>query len=254
MLHGAGDAGGGGDGPVDRTRYPYRMKDLCEKTGLPRQVVHFYIQQGLVPEGFKTSRNMGWYGDEHVERIRLVRQLQHERFLPLKAIRAMLEQRDEVFSPAQRVLLGDVKTLLRGRSVVPSGDRPDTVTVEELCARAGVTARDFDDLLALGLFAVSTTGGREVIARDDAWIVEFWGEMQSLGFTRERGFSPADIAIYDDAITRLFDRQARVLAGRIAQMPVPDAARMLEHALPMVGTLLARLHLAKARNFFAAMG
>ena len=78
--------------------------------------------------------------------------------------------------------------------------------------------------------------------------------MQSLGFTRERGFSPADIAIYDDAITRLFDRQARVLAGRIAQMPVPDAARMLEHALPMVGTLLARLHLAKARNFFAAMG
>ena len=239
---------------VDREKFPYRMKDLCEKAGVPRQVVHFYIQQGLVPEGFKTSRNMGWYSEAHVERIRLVRQLQHERFLPLKAIRAMLEQRDEVFSPAQRMLLGEVKARLRGRSVVPSGDRPDTVAVEDLCLRAGVTRRDFDEIAALGLFAVSTDGGRDVLARDDAWLIELWGELQSVGFTRERGFTPADLAIYDEAITALFDRQARLMAERVSQMPVDDAARMLEQALPMVGVLLSRLHLSKARNFFATVG
>ena len=71
---------------------PYRMKDLCRLTGLPRQVIHFYIQQGLVPEGHKTGRNMAYYGDEHVRRVRLVRTLQHERFLPLKASRALLER------------------------------------------------------------------------------------------------------------------------------------------------------------------
>lgn len=242
-----------GDG-VDREKFPYRMKELCERTGVPRQVVHFYIQQGLVPEGHKTSRNMGWYGDAHVERIRLVRQLQHERFLPLKAIRAMLEQRDEVFSPSQRMLLGEVKARLRGRSVVPSGDRPDTVAVEDLCKRAGVSRRDFNEIAEIGLFAVSEEGGRDVIARDDAWLIELWGEFQSVGFTRERGFSPADLAIYDEAISALFDRQARLMAERVAQMPVDDAARMLEQALPMVGMLLSRLHLTKARNFFAAMG
>lgn len=244
---------GSGEG-VDREKFPYRMKELCEKTGVPRQVVHFYVQQGLVPEGHKTSRNMAWYGDEHVERIRLVRQLQHERFLPLKAIRAMLEQRDEVFSPSQRMLLGEVKARLRGRSVVPSGDRPDTVAADELCTRAGVTRRDFDEIADLGLFAVLEEGGRRLIARDDAWLIELWGEMQSVGFTRERGFSPADLAIYDEAITQLFDRQARLMAGRVAQMPADEAARMLEQGLPLVGMLLSRLHLTKARNFFAAMG
>ena len=45
----------------------YRMKDLCELTGLPRQVIHFYIQQGLVPEGHKTGPNMAYYGEEHLE-------------------------------------------------------------------------------------------------------------------------------------------------------------------------------------------
>ena len=39
----------------------YRMKDLCEASGLPRQAIHFYIQQGLLPPGQKTGRNMAWY-------------------------------------------------------------------------------------------------------------------------------------------------------------------------------------------------
>ena len=32
---------------LDEARWMYRMKDLCEATGLPRQAIHFYIQQGL---------------------------------------------------------------------------------------------------------------------------------------------------------------------------------------------------------------
>ena len=32
------------------------MKDLCAQTGLSRQAIHFYIQQGVVPEGKKTGQ------------------------------------------------------------------------------------------------------------------------------------------------------------------------------------------------------
>ena len=42
---------------LDEDRWCYRMKDLCEATGLPRQAIHFYIQQGLLPAGRKTGRN-----------------------------------------------------------------------------------------------------------------------------------------------------------------------------------------------------
>ena len=70
---------------LDPDRWCYRMKDLCESSGLPRQAIHFYIQQGLLPPGRKTGRNMAWYTDEHIERLRLIKKLQHEQFLPLKA-------------------------------------------------------------------------------------------------------------------------------------------------------------------------
>ncbi len=29
--------------PARNADYPYRMKDLCDRTGLPRQAIHFYI-------------------------------------------------------------------------------------------------------------------------------------------------------------------------------------------------------------------
>ena len=35
--------------------WPYKMRDLCRITGMPRQAIHFYIQQGLVPPGRKTG-------------------------------------------------------------------------------------------------------------------------------------------------------------------------------------------------------
>ena len=69
----------------------YRMRDLCALTGLSRQAIHFYIQQGLLPPGHKTGRNTAFYGPEHVERVNVIRRLQHELFLPLKAIRALLD-------------------------------------------------------------------------------------------------------------------------------------------------------------------
>ncbi|HMY59542.1 MAG TPA: MerR family transcriptional regulator, partial [Pseudomonadota bacterium] len=71
-----------------------RMKDLCARTGLPRQAIHFYIREGLLPEGRKTGRNMAYYGEEHIERIALIRRLQEERFLPLRAIKVVLGAKD----------------------------------------------------------------------------------------------------------------------------------------------------------------
>lgn len=238
---------------VDRERFPYRMKDLCEKTGVPRQVVHFYIQQGLVPDGHKTGRNMAYYGDQHVERIRLVRQLQHERFLPLKAIRAMLEQRDEIFSPAQRRLLAEVKTKLRG-TLLPPPEQRESVAVSESLRALDISLEDFRELVEVGLLAVVHRDGEEHIARDDLWLLELWVEIRAAGFTRERGFAPRDFAIFEEAISRLFDQETRLMADRLGQLPPDEAARMLEQGIPLISTFLSRYHQTRARNFFATVG
>src|SRR5262245_24764303 len=163
-------------GRPDRARWPYRMQDLSERTGVPRQVVHFYIREGLLPEGHKTGRNMAYYGEEHLARIRLVRRLQEERFLPLRAIKALIDGGDAEFVPSQQRLLAEVKREL-GAELRPSEDGGST-GVAALLRRTGVERRDLEALARLGL--VRLRGGRRSasrVASEDAWVVELWGEV-----------------------------------------------------------------------------
>ncbi len=258
------DAGGARrEGPPpdsDRARgaHVYKMKDLCDKAGVSRQLVHFYIQQGLLPEGKKTGKNMAYYTEQHLERLLLVRKLQHEHFLPLKAIRALLEERDEAFSPAQQKHMREVRAALPESLTGPEGPRP-TVDGQALAERLGLTREDLDEIVDAGLLAVAeeqdlATGARRlVISGDDTWRLEHYAELRAAGFTRERGFSTRDLALYDDAIQRLVVKEARVLAACFGALSPAEVAALLERAMPIVGSLIARLHTEKARNLFATL-
>ena len=50
--------------------------------------------RGCCREPVKTSRNMAYYPPEFVERIRLIKQLQEERFMPLRVIKELLDAAD----------------------------------------------------------------------------------------------------------------------------------------------------------------
>ncbi len=230
--------------------HSYRMKDLCERTGLPRQAIHFYIQQGLLPQGHKTGRNMAYYGEEHVQRLLLIRRLQHERFLPLKAIRALLDEQEGVFSPTQRVFLADIRARLVGK-LSPAQNQVARVAAGELLERTGVIRQDFDKLVEMGLFGAGTDEhGATVISSSDAWIVETWAEIQKIGFNAAHGFSVTDFAFYEEAINQLFQRETVMLRERLATLDPAVAARMLESVIPILNEFIARYHGTLIRNFF----
>lgn len=232
-------------------RFRYRMKDLCELTGLGRQAIHFYIQRGILPPGHKTGRNMAYYGEEHLERLRLIKKLQEERFLPLKAIAAILDDTESAFTEGQRAFLLGVKHRL-SRSL---GAGPGEVEVAPLLSRLGIAREDFDRMVELELIGRGrNSSGEDVIASDAVWLLEAYAEAQRLGFVKELGFGVDDLVMYDEIAQQLFQREAITLASRIPKMAPEQAAEMIERVLPLVHTLVDGLHRAKIRNFLASLG
>jgi len=75
-----------------------RMGELVKKTGVQKETIHFYINQGLLPRPLKTSKNMAYYDEGYVRRIKLIKELQLKRFLPLKVIKELLTQSSESMS------------------------------------------------------------------------------------------------------------------------------------------------------------
>jgi len=236
---------------VDRDRYPYRMKDLCELTGLDRQTVHFYIAQGLVPEGRKTGRNMAYYGREHVDRIRLVREMSQERFLPLKAVKAALEGEDGDFTPRQRELIRAVKTRVSG-SIRPHRERRP-IAADALLSAHGVERRELDAMAELGLLSLVTVDGEPHVAEDDAYLIELWGRLRSAGFTRARGFTTEDLREYERAIDTVVKFEVRVFTERLQDLSPSEASRMVDRGVPLINEFLGRYHAARIRNFLASI-
>lgn len=233
--------------------WPYKMADLCRLTGMPRQAVHFYIQQGLVPPGRKTGRNSARYGELHVERIRVVRQLQSERFMPLKAIRAVLDGRDDAFTPEQLGFLGDVKRRLSSTLAKPR-DARRRIAARVLLVRNGLDGSDLDDLMRSQVIEFDHgPRGTLRVWSDDAWAFEMLRDVRRSGFTRDLGFDADFLRLYERAVSSLVQREWRAVTDRLSSLPPERVAVMLEAAMPLVHEFFARYHAKKVRDFFATM-
>jgi DNA-binding transcriptional MerR regulator len=222
-----------------------RMRDLTAKTGLSRQAIHFYIEQGLVEPPEKTGETMAYYTPAHVERILLVKKLQEEHFLPLKAIRAMLDDKPGDLSRAQMRVLREVKAKLPATTTAHDPDA--RVELGALLARTGLARKDVTALEHHGLVKVV----RGHVTEDHAWRIELWADVRAAGFTEELGFTPEVLLIFERGVDRMFAEEKRVLLNMAAGLPASRVAGLVERALPLIHTYLARLHDSKVRALFA---
>lgn len=231
----------------DKKRWSLHMKDLVRETGLQRQAIHFYIKEGLVPPGIKSSRNMAWYGAHHLERLKLIRMLQHERFLPLKAIKAAFAEGQG--DPRQQAFIRDVRRHIVGRLRMPA--RVASRPLEEALAETKANLGDVEELADMGIISIVHKDDYAHVALTDLWALELVAQLRALGFTESAGFAVRDLAIYEDAVNDMFAAETALLHKRLEKFAPPVVARMVERMVPLIHTFIERSHEAKIRNFLA---
>lgn len=90
-----------------------KMSELSAATEVPVATLKYYLREGLLPAGQALTRTSAFYGDEHVERVRLIRALTSVGGLSLATTKAALTaidakgvSRRDLMGAAQRALLG----------------------------------------------------------------------------------------------------------------------------------------------------
>jgi DNA-binding transcriptional MerR regulator len=225
----------------------HRMKELAEASGVSAGTIKHYLREGLLPEPVRTSRNMAYYPPEFVERIRLIKQLQEERFMPLKVIRSMLED-----DPERARALVELEDRILERALQNEQSR---VSAAELRRRYDVPQEVLDRLAELEILDPTSRG----YGPRDVEIVEAISRFRAGGYDERIGFTVYDTLRYRRALEQLVKEEVQVLMDRLAGEMEPDrAAELIRAGVEPLNDLIASLHqkllVAELRRQRAARG
>jgi DNA-binding transcriptional MerR regulator len=225
----------------NRTTYPeigpsaenglLRMRELAAASGVPAPTIKHYLREGLLPEPVKTSRNMAYYPPEFVERIKLIKRLQEERFMPLKAIKNVL---DEDPDRARAMLeLGDQ---ILDRAL--AGERSRT-SAAEVRKRYGVPKEVLDRLAELEVLTPNSRG----YSPSDVTIIEAISRFRAGGYDEQIGFTVYDTLRYKAALAELVRQEVDVVMDRLAgEVPPERVVELLEAGAQPLKDFIAALH------------
>ena len=183
------------------------MSELADASGVSAGTIKHYLREGLLGDEdgiVRTSRNMAWYPPGYVDRIRLIKRLQEERFLPLRMIKELLAERPP------RTPRADVEL-------------PDPV---------------LDRLAELGVLTPDADG----YDPDDVAVIAAIARFRAGGYDEALGFTVYDTLRYRDALRPLVEAEVELLVERLGEIDPARAAAIVRAGREPLRELIGAMH------------
>ena len=214
-----------------------KISELAARAGVEKSTVQYYLREGLLPPpAAKPHRNMAYYSSDTVERIKLIRELQSRRFLPLSQIKKLLEDHEGI--DALRLFVSEEPKFV-STDDVEGGQRTRTQILEET-----VLTPEVLDKLADAGFVRPTEGENDeelVYAPVDTAILRALSLMSTAGLNAENGFHVEDMTFYLEATRSLIGKEVALFTGVMGRLPRSTVLEMARAGLRGSNLLLVAL-------------
>jgi DNA-binding transcriptional MerR regulator len=211
-----------------------KISELADASGVPVATIRHYLREGLLPEPVKTSRNMAYYPPEFVDRIRLIKQLQEERFMPLRVIRDLLEREDA--EPERLRAMIDLEDRILERAL--AGER-ERIPADEVRGRYEVPQEVLERLAELDVLTPDGDG----YSPSDVRIVEAISRFRAGGYDESLGFTVYDTLRYKRALEPMVTEEVGVLTERLTgDVSAERALEIIAAGVGPLNDLIAALH------------
>jgi len=230
---------------VSTTGEMLRMSELAERSGVSAATIKHYLREGLLgseEEVVRTSRNMAYYPADFAARIRLIKRLQEERFMPLRVIRDLLAS-----DPDHVERMVELEDRLLERAI--AARESDRVSREEALGTWEVPENVIERLEELGILTPDERG----YDSDDVAIIAAIARFRAGGYEEAIGFTVYDTLRYRTALQPLVEEEVQVLLDRLAgrvhlERAVEIVSSGAEPLRELVGAMHSKLLLSELRR------
>jgi DNA-binding transcriptional MerR regulator len=228
-----------------------KMSELAERSGISAGTIKHYLREGLLGEGdgiVRTSRNMAYYPPDYVDRLRLIKRLQEDRFMPLRVIKEVMRE-----DPGRAAALVELEDRILDRAL--EAGPTERISAAEARRRYDVPANVLQRLGELGVLSPNSRG----YDGEDVRIIAAISRFRAGGFDEALGFTVFDTLRYREALEPLVREEVRTLLDRLAgEVSVERAAEIIgagsEPLRELVGAVHSKLLRAELERQRAASG
>ena len=168
-----------------------RISELAKLAGVSTATIKHYVNEGLIDKPVKTGKTMAYYDESSITRIKHIKKLQKEKFLPLEVIKRVINSKNGI---DEEVELG--KAMLKSEKI--SDARP--VPESKIEKRTGYPLKKIKILESEELiFPLDTKDGR-FFDSIDIKIIEVFKIREEIGLPFDHSLET--IRAYRDAINK----------------------------------------------------
>lgn len=226
-----------------------KMRELEQRTGVRREMIHFYFRNGLLPDPERPKPNVAEYGEDHVRSILAIRRLQSEQRLSIEEIKQSLNGQISSTS-ANASTFRHLNELVGARL----GADQTLVTLASVKQRHPKAELDAKALHKVGAIELVTKKGQKYLSRVDAQIVAIWGDMRTVGFTEDTGFDAEVTAMYVSQAKELARIEIATFLARAPDYPTEQKAEMAQLGLTRMMNLFSLLRMKAVLEEFRKAG
>jgi DNA-binding transcriptional MerR regulator len=212
-----------------------KMSELADRSGVSAGTIKHYLREGLLGDGAevrKTSRNMAYYPEDFVDRVRLIKRLQEERFMPLRVIKDVLGS-----DPDRAVRLVELEDRILELAI--QAREKGRVSRARVRAACDVPQNVLERLEELQVLTPNSRG----YDADDVAIIEAISRFRAGGYEEAIGFTVYDTLRYRDALVPLVEEEVSVLLAKlVGTVEVERAVEIIASGVDPLRDLIGAMH------------
>lgn len=201
-----------------------RISEVSSASGVSVQTIHYYLREGLLTSPVKTARNMAYYHPVVVDEIRLIKELQDKRYLPIAVIKTVLQARRE----GQELDHVEEMRSLFEQVFYPERGESAHFSMDDLVAATGLDEEVLRELEEKGILSPADREGGHY-DESDRRIAGMIKKLLDLGLT------PQDLIIYTQ-FTEFIRSEVKTIRGKVFHR-IHDGSISLSDLISIVDNL-----------------
>ncbi|MCG8339163.1 MAG: MerR family transcriptional regulator [Proteobacteria bacterium] len=198
-----------------------RIGQMAKKAGVSAPTIKHYVNEGLLPAPVKTSKNMAYYDESCVERIKLIKKLQKEKFLPLDVIKRIIDSGEAI---DEDMAMG--KAILKSHKI-PTQSK--LIKESQIVKRTGYPLEKIRLLEKEELIQPGISENGKVYDEADCQIIELIKRREEIGVRFD--YSIQVFRVYRDAIKQAVAKDTSIFAmDLVGDIPTQKAIRLMTEA------------------------